>query len=65
MTPESALTLDEIDLSDLAFWARPWSEREGAFQLLRRGASAGLLRGARRHRSPRPWPRPRARATGP
>ena len=36
MIPESALSLDAIDLSDLAFWERPWSEREGAFQLLRR-----------------------------
>jgi cytochrome P450 len=36
MIPESVLTLDEIDLSDMAFWERPWSEREGAFQLLRR-----------------------------
>ena len=30
------LTLDQIDLSDIEFWARPWAEREGAFQLLRR-----------------------------
>lgn len=30
------LELDEIDLSDLAFWERPWAEREGAFRLLRR-----------------------------
>ena len=36
MEPSSVLGLDEIDLSDLAFWERPWSEREGAFQLLRR-----------------------------
>jgi cytochrome P450 len=36
MIPESVLTLDEIDLSDMAFWERPWTEREGAFQLLRR-----------------------------
>ena len=35
MIPESVLGLDEIDLSDLEFWARPWSEREGAFRLLR------------------------------
>jgi cytochrome P450 len=35
MIPDSVLSLDEIDLSDLDFWARPWSEREGAFQLLR------------------------------
>ena len=28
--------LDEIDLSDIEFWARPWDEREGAFQTLRR-----------------------------
>ena len=36
MHPESVLALDQIDLSDLAFWERPWVEREGAFALLRR-----------------------------
>ncbi len=36
MIPDSVLTLDEIDLSDLAFWERPPSERDGAFRLLRR-----------------------------
>jgi methyl-branched lipid omega-hydroxylase len=36
MIPDGALGLDQIDLSDLAFWERPWSEREGAFQRLRR-----------------------------
>jgi cytochrome P450 len=35
MVPEQVLTLDEIDLSDLAFWELPWSVREGAFALLR------------------------------
>ncbi len=35
MNPRSVLSLDEIDLSDLAFWERPWAEREGAFALLR------------------------------
>jgi cytochrome P450 len=30
------LTVDQIDLSDIRFWARPWEEREGAFQTLRR-----------------------------
>jgi len=35
MQPTSTLALDEIDLSDLEFWLRPWSEREGAFELLR------------------------------
>jgi methyl-branched lipid omega-hydroxylase len=34
--PVDALSLEEIDLSDLDFWARPWAEREGAFRLLRR-----------------------------
>ena len=33
--PRAVLTPDEIDLSDIAFWARPWDEREGAFQTLR------------------------------
>ncbi len=36
MIPDSVLSLDEIDLSDLEFWDRPWSQREGAFGLLRR-----------------------------
>ncbi len=30
--PRAVLTADEIDLSDMEFWARPWDEREGAFQ---------------------------------
>jgi cytochrome P450 len=33
--PQS-LTLEQIDLSDISFWERPWAEREQAFQLLRR-----------------------------
>ncbi len=33
---ESVLGLDHIDLTDMAFWERPWPEREGAFRLLRR-----------------------------
>ena len=36
MIPHAVLTADEIDLSDMEFWARPWDEREGAFQTLRR-----------------------------
>jgi cytochrome P450 len=36
MQPRSVLTLDQIDLSAPEFWMRPWEEREGAFQLLRR-----------------------------
>jgi hypothetical protein len=36
MQPVDALTVDEIDLSDITFWERPWEEREGAFALLRR-----------------------------
>ena len=34
--PRPVLALDQIDLSDIEFWARPWDEREAAFQLLRR-----------------------------
>jgi len=34
--PRETLTLDQIDLSDIEFWARPWEEREGAFRALRR-----------------------------
>ncbi|HMD45697.1 MAG TPA: cytochrome P450 [Acidimicrobiales bacterium] len=36
MRPNEALGLDEIDLSDLEFWVRPWDVREGAFATLRR-----------------------------
>ncbi len=35
MTADAPLTLDAIDLSDMAFWERPWAEREQAFALLR------------------------------
>jgi cytochrome P450 len=34
--PRQVLSLEQIDLSDIEFWARPWEEREGAFSLLRR-----------------------------
>ncbi len=30
------LKVDEINLSEMEFWARPWDEREGAFRTLRR-----------------------------
>ena len=36
MQPSPVLTVDEIDLSLIEFWARPYAEREGAFQTLRR-----------------------------
>ena len=36
MQPHAVLSVDEIDLSAVDFWARPWEEREGAFQTLRR-----------------------------
>lgn len=36
MEPRAVLSVDEIDLSDPLFWVRPWEEREGAFQTLRR-----------------------------
>ena len=36
MEPRAVLAVDDIDLSDMTFWARPWDEREGAFQTLRR-----------------------------
>jgi len=36
MEPAEVLSLDEIDVTDLDFWARPWEEREGAFRTLRR-----------------------------
>jgi cytochrome P450 len=36
MQPRSVLGVDEINLSDVTFWARPLEEREGAFALLRK-----------------------------
>jgi cytochrome P450 len=36
MQPRSVLGVDEINLSDVLFWARPLEEREGAFATLRR-----------------------------
>jgi methyl-branched lipid omega-hydroxylase len=36
MEPVEALGVDEIDLSDMEFWRRPYAEREGAFATLRR-----------------------------
>ena len=36
MEPTEVLALDEIDLSDMEFWRRPYPEREGAFATLRR-----------------------------
>ena len=36
MEPAETLALEEIDLSDLDFWALPWDVRDGAFKTLRR-----------------------------
>lgn len=36
MGPTTAWNVDDIDLSDLEFWRRPWSQREEAFKALRR-----------------------------
>ena len=30
------MNLEDIDLSDIEFWARPWAERDAAFATLRR-----------------------------
>ena len=35
MHPVQNLSVDQIDLSDIEFWARPLDEREGAFLTLR------------------------------
>ncbi len=35
MTHVPTMNVDDIDLSDMAFWALPWSERERAFAVLR------------------------------
>jgi cytochrome P450 len=36
MTPDIQWTPDDINLSDLEFWRRPWAEREAAFATLRK-----------------------------
>ncbi len=36
MEPQPVLAVDDIDLSALDFWERPWSERDAAFATLRR-----------------------------
>jgi methyl-branched lipid omega-hydroxylase len=36
MELDNALALDDINLSDLGFWERPYAQREAAFSLLRR-----------------------------
>ena len=38
MQPDQTLALEDIDLSDLEFWARPPAQREGAFLTLREQA---------------------------
>jgi methyl-branched lipid omega-hydroxylase len=35
VTTQHTLSVNDIDLSDLEFWARPWVEREAAFKTLR------------------------------
>ncbi|HXQ76497.1 MAG TPA: cytochrome P450 [Acidimicrobiales bacterium] len=36
MTTRQTLSVDDIDLSDLEFWAAPWAHREAGFKTLRR-----------------------------
>lgn len=36
MGDTTAPAVDDIDLSDVGFWARPWAERDAAFAVLRR-----------------------------
>ncbi|MBU3701065.1 MAG: cytochrome P450 [Acidimicrobiia bacterium] len=36
MTTSAFGSVDDVDLSDIEFWARPWEERDEAFALLRR-----------------------------
>ena len=64
MIPESVLSLDEIDLSDLEFWERPWAEREGAFALLRRERPLAFFEEPDAHRDLAAGPTPRARVPG-
>ena len=43
MEPTHALSVDEIDPSDIEFWARPLDEREGAFLTLRTEKPLGFF----------------------
>jgi methyl-branched lipid omega-hydroxylase len=43
MRPDHSLTVDQIDLSDIAFWERPLAEREGAFATLRAEKPLGFF----------------------
>lgn len=36
MTTTPFPSVDDVDLSDIGFWARPWSERDAGFAMLRR-----------------------------
>ena len=63
MQPSSVLSLDQIDLSDLAFWERPWAEREGAFEPSGANDHWPSSRSPTSPR-PRPWPHRRGPATG-
>jgi methyl-branched lipid omega-hydroxylase len=42
VTPAQVLAADQIDLSDVEFWTRPLSEREGAFLTLREEKPLGF-----------------------
>jgi cytochrome P450 len=35
VTTQKTQSVDDIDLSDLEFWARPWTDREAGFKMLR------------------------------
>jgi cytochrome P450 len=50
MIPQRVLAIDDIDLSDLAFWTRPLEEREGVFATLRAERPVSF------HREPQPPP---------
>ena len=43
MQPRQVLSVDEIQLSELAFWERPLEEREGAFKTLREEKPIGFF----------------------
>ena len=43
---DGAPAVDDIDLSSIDFWARPWAERDAAFATLRRERPVGLPRRA-------------------
>jgi len=56
MEPVQNLSVDQIDLNDMAFWMRPYAEREGAFLTLRNERPIAYFPEPEMEESPIPLP---------